>query len=94
LSSKICFIFLFAMNLSAKEMSFFSSKINYWENNKESLKQEKLPIIKKKEKHKKFSWKKYLNPENDEFFQEGNYKPPAPFMELARRRTKKNKKTI
>ena len=28
--------------------------------------------------------KKYLDPKNDEFFREGDYLPPAPFMEIAR----------
>lgn len=31
-----------------------------------------------------FPWKKYLDPKNDDFFREGNYTPPAPFMEIAR----------
>ena len=31
-----------------------------------------------------FPWKKYLDPKNDEFFREGEYLPPAPFMEIAR----------
>lgn len=38
----------------------------------------------KKTKGKSFNWDKYLNPKHDEFFKEGNYSPPAPFMELAR----------
>lgn len=31
-----------------------------------------------------FPWQKYLDPKNDEFFREGDYTPPAPFMEIAR----------
>ena len=31
-----------------------------------------------------FPWQKYLDPKNDEFFKEGDYSPPAPFMEIAR----------
>lgn len=31
-----------------------------------------------------FPWKTYLDPAKQEFFQEGNYLPPAPFMELVR----------
>lgn len=31
-----------------------------------------------------FPWKKYSDPKNDEFFREGEYLPPAPFMEIAR----------
>jgi len=33
---------------------------------------------------KAFQWNKYLSPSNDEFFKEGDYTPPAPFMEIAR----------
>lgn len=31
-----------------------------------------------------FPWQKYLDPKHDEFFREGDYSPPAPFMEIAR----------
>ena len=31
-----------------------------------------------------FQWNKYLDPKNDDFFREGDYTPPAPFMEIAR----------
>jgi hypothetical protein len=31
-----------------------------------------------------FDWKKHLDEKNDEFFREGEYIPPAPFMEVAR----------
>lgn len=37
-----------------------------------------------------FAWGKYLNPSNDEFFKEGDYTPPAPFMEIARNPTDQN----
>ena len=37
-----------------------------------------------------FPWKKYLNPKSDEFFKEGDYIPPAPFMEIARNPTDDN----
>ncbi len=37
-----------------------------------------------------FAWNKYLNPSNDEFFKEGDYTPPAPFMEIARNPTDQN----
>lgn len=35
-------------------------------------------------KDSSFPWKKYIDPKNDEFFKEGDYLPPAPFMEIAR----------
>lgn len=37
-----------------------------------------------------FDWSKYLDPKNDEFFKEGDYQPPKPFMELARNPTDTN----
>jgi hypothetical protein len=46
----------------------------------------------KKDEKKKasFKWDKYLDPKNDEFFKEGNYIPPKPFMELARNPSDEN----
>lgn len=37
-----------------------------------------------------FPWNKYLDPKNDEFFREGEYLPPAPFMEIARNPSDEN----
>ncbi|MGK5083501.1 hypothetical protein WDW37_09365 [Bdellovibrionota bacterium FG-1] len=37
-----------------------------------------------------FPWQKYSDPKNDEFFREGDYTPPAPFMEIARNPTDSN----
>ncbi|MGK5084521.1 hypothetical protein WDW37_14595 [Bdellovibrionota bacterium FG-1] len=37
-----------------------------------------------------FQWQKYLDPKNDDFFREGEYTPPAPFMEIARNPTDSN----
>jgi hypothetical protein len=31
-----------------------------------------------------FPWQKYLDPKNKEFFKEGDYTPPEPFMEIVR----------
>lgn len=39
---------------------------------------------------KKFDWKKHLDEKNDEFFREGEYIPPAPFMEVARNPSDEN----
>jgi hypothetical protein len=39
---------------------------------------------------KTFAWNKYLDVKNDEFFKEGDYTPPAPFMEIARNPTDEN----
>jgi len=78
---------------------YFGSKIDYWG---ESNKKETLAVVKEevKEDEKKpvtespppslFDWKKQLDPKNDEFFKEGDYSPPAAFMELARNPTDQN----
>lgn len=39
---------------------------------------------------KKFDWSSHLDVEKDEFFKEGDYIPPAPFMEALRRPTPEN----
>lgn len=39
-----------------------------------------------------FAWEKYLDPNNKEFFREGEYTPPEPFMELVRSPTDENLK--
>jgi len=49
-----------------------------------------FPRKKEADKEKSFKWSKYLDPKNDEFFKEGNYTPPRPFMELARNPTDTN----
>ena len=41
-------------------------------------------------KKKPFSWNDQLNIENDQFFKEGDYMPPAPLVEALRRPTKEN----
>jgi glutaredoxin len=37
-----------------------------------------------------FKWEKYLSPQHDEFFREGDYTPPAPFLEIARNPSDEN----
>ena len=37
-----------------------------------------------------FDWDKFTNPKNREFFKEGDYTPPEPFMEIVRRPTDEN----
>ena len=83
---------------------YFESKIDFWEdlNQEHPKKPEKRPKEdlatgqvnksqdKKSQQKKSFDWDAYLDPENDEFFKEGDYLPPAPFMEVARRPTDEN----
>ncbi|MBM4253407.1 MAG: hypothetical protein FJ146_15670 [Deltaproteobacteria bacterium] len=73
---------------------FFDSGIDYW-----SMKDASLPEVKeairespqeKVEEKKQFDWKKYSSPENKEFFKEGDYTPPEPYMEVARNPSDEN----
>jgi len=95
-------ILLFAHQGLAGEFNYFDSEINYWE--KDSKKENDVPegktekkqeVVSKKEKtskseENKFDWKTYMNPENKEFFKEGDHTPPEPFMELARNPSDEN----
>lgn len=60
-------------------LSYFSNEIDYWK-----AKKAKEAATKEIKKKKGFQWEKYLDPKHDEFFKEGDYTPPKPFMELAR----------
>ena len=82
--------FLLVVNYPAKILAFdyFNENIDYWNEIQSKPKKANLPRDKPKEKG--FDWNKYTNPKNDEFFEEGNYKPPKPFMELARNPNDKN----
>lgn len=86
------FLFL-SLNCGAE---VFNSKINFWDEPKVSeekpIEQPPLQTSEKEPKDStRFEWKKYMNPENDEFFCENkNSCPPAPFMEVYRRPTKEN----
>lgn len=76
----VCFS---SLVVQAKELQYFDGKINYWGVKNSSLKEEPTPSIAAEEKGK-FPWKTYLDPKNKEFFKEGDYTPPEPFMEIAR----------
>ena len=93
-----------ASNAWSEEIQFFKKGIDYW-NESPSLKSQpseegerkkpesqpsdtRLPISPKKE----FPWDTYLEPKNKEFFKEGDYTPPEPFMEIARNPSDENLK--
>jgi glutaredoxin len=68
----------------AGELKYFDSKINFW-----NEKTDASPVSQTLDKpavneNGKFPWKTYLDPKNKEFFKEGDYTPPEPFMEIAR----------
>lgn len=68
------------------EAQIFSEGIRFFDSERSPVKQEEV----KKEKVKSFNWKSQLDPETDEFFREGDYIPPAAFLEVMRRPTKEN----
>ena len=82
----------------AGEIQYFDESINYWgkgvkNETKDSSKSN--PKVDKKESvaetaKEDFQWKKYMDPANKEFFKEGEYTPPEPFMEIVRSPTDKN----
>ena len=93
---KAFFFFMLAIFTSFSNslaFDYFDANIDYW--NKEHKDVSKKTVPKKSSSQSKtsrndFDWDKYLDPKNDEFFQEGNHTPPAPLMELARNPTDEN----
>ena len=73
---------------------YFADEIDYWNERKKEEKpkpEEKAkPKAEEGPKKSEFDWSKYQDPKNDEFFQEGNHKPPEAFIELMRHPTDKN----
>ncbi|MGE3759544.1 MAG: hypothetical protein AB7H97_17395, partial [Pseudobdellovibrionaceae bacterium] len=73
---------------NAKELQYFDEKINFWdEPSKKGDERTETSTVKGSEKEGNFPWKTYLDPKNKEFFSEGDYTPPEPFMEVARNPT-------
>jgi thiol-disulfide isomerase/thioredoxin len=74
----------------------YQEPIDYWKANKAP----KVPVVKNAPELKvpeigqksTFEWQKFLNPQNKEFFKEGDYTPPEPFMEIVRNPTDENLK--
>ena len=73
---------------SNTDFEYFGNHIDYWRE-KET---HSTPLTKRDDpkspnlppENSEFSWKKYLDPKNKEFFKEGDYTPPEPFMEIVR----------
>jgi hypothetical protein len=83
------FNFIFIVQFSTPAFAgVFNDKIHFFEPEPRAEKQEKAE--EKKAPKADFQWKTFLNPEKDEFFKEGDYTPPAPFMEVMRRPTPEN----
>ena len=90
----------------ASEFQYFDGSINYWgkeskvegesvlkpdvtKSKPEIPKKEDDAITITKEKED-FQWNKYMDPNNKDFFREGDYTPPEPFMELVRNPSDQN----
>ncbi len=74
---------------------FKDPKIDFWKENSVPVNPERVAVAPKRAAPPSapkttFTWNKYLNPSNDEFFKEGDYLPPPPFMEIARNPTDQN----
>lgn len=72
--------------ISLLHAEYFDQNIEYFKDQTKAIETKKN--LEKKEK--KFDWNTHLDKKNDEFFKEGDYIPPAPFLEAMRRPTKKN----
>lgn len=90
---------LFALcTRQVSSFEFFDSDIDYWsENNPPNLegppsppKSKDQPSLKKEKKKSSFNWKEQLDPQNDDFFREGDYMPPKAFRELVKNPTDTN----
>ncbi|MBX9766213.1 MAG: conjugal transfer protein TraF [Bdellovibrionales bacterium] len=75
-------ILLFPMALEAKELQYFKDKIDFWGRAESPKTGVESPTT--NTDSGKFPWRTYLDPKNKEFFKEGDYTPPEPFMEIAR----------
>ena len=84
----------------AEETRFFSSGIDFWQAKevpdqaKKNVGPEETPIQEKTKdqevKQAPFDWQKFSSPKNNEFFKEGDYLPPEPFMEVSRNPSDEN----
>lgn len=81
-------LLIFSSPLLAFE--YFGGQIDYWNQHSHESTRPRASKPREIPKKEAFHWDKYLDPKHEEFFTEGNHKPPAPFMELARNPTDEN----
>lgn len=87
---KTLILLLLSSFARADKLEYFDSKIDFWGDKpsaKDTFKKDPSPTEKQ---DGKFPWKTFLDPKNKEFFKEGDYTPPEPFMEVARNPTDDN----
>lgn len=86
---------------SESGFQYFPKEIDFWNEKTEpagpaveatkETRIDKTPVSKAEEPKKEpFQWEAYMDPKNKEFFKEGDYTPPEPFMELVRNPTNEN----
>jgi thiol-disulfide isomerase/thioredoxin len=94
-------LFLKPVCLLGADFEYFDKGVDFWNETKAStpsspsvLSAKKAPIanVAPNDKTEKFPWEQYLDPKNKEFFKEGDYTPPEPFMELVRNPSDENMK--
>lgn len=90
--------------VGSSEFDYFGSTIDYWHESAKDAhlsEEPKAPPASSTQPPppggepapgERFDWQKYLDPKNTEFFKEGDYTPPAPFMEIVRNPTDSNLK--
>lgn len=94
---------MFCVYAAESDFDYFSNGIDFWNERKAAEPEAKsiIPLEKKppeaqvskaQPEKEPFQWETYLNPKNKEFFKEGDYSPPEPFMELVRNPTDENLK--
>ncbi|MGK5086899.1 conjugal transfer protein TraF [Bdellovibrionota bacterium FG-2] len=82
---------------AATDFNYFSGAIDYWNEPVKPIRPQtstpvsrtiatptSVPETKPDTKEEPFSWSKHLDPKNKEFFKEGDYTPPEPFLEVIR----------
>ena len=81
-----------ARAVASPAFHYFGSEINYW--GTPSAQRNELPpqVAAASSTQPAFDWEKFTNPSNREFFKEGDYTPPEPFLEIVRRPTDENLK--
>lgn len=91
---KILVALFASLSVYASELQYFDQKIDYWNEGKVATPAKEIssPQVTATEPKNGFPWKTYLDPKNKEFFKEGDYTPPEPFMEVAKNPSDENLK--
>lgn len=87
---KLVLLLLLSSFAHAEKLEYFESKIDFWGDKPGAKDNPKAQVSPTDKQDGKFPWKTFLDPKNKEFFKEGDYTPPEPFMEVARNPTDDN----